>query len=209
MDSVISLVELGGPVVAILGVVSVLALAVIIWKFIQFIVLRVGSKSRAERAVSQWHSGRREEAFQYASRGRSITARRVTDAMSMLADGRSRDVIEERLIRRATNDLHNLQSGFRFLDAVAQLSPLLGLFGTVLGMIEAFRELQAAGSSVDPSILAGGIWVALLTTAAGLAVAMPVSLFLTWMESRIEDERVAIETLTSDILASEAELKAA
>lgn len=49
-----------------------------------------------------------------------------------------------------------LESGFRLLDSVAQLAPLLGLFGTVLGMISAFQALQAAGAQVDPSVLAGG-----------------------------------------------------
>ena len=92
-------------------------------------------------------------------------------------------------------------AGFRALDAIAQVAPLLGLFGTVLGMIEAFQKLQEAGNSVDPSLLAGGIWVALLTTACGLAVAMPVSLLLTWFETRIENERVAIETMTATVLS--------
>ena len=64
----------------------------------------------------------------------------------------------------------------------------MGLFGTVLGMITAFKDLQSAGNAVDPSILAGGIWVALLTTAVGLAVAMPVSVILTWFETRVENE---------------------
>lgn len=54
---------------------------------------------------------------------------------------------------------------------------------------------------MDPSLLAGGIWVALLTTACGLAVAMPVSLLLTWFETRIENERVAIETMTATVLS--------
>ena len=66
----------------------------------------------------------------------------------------------------------------------------MGLFGTVLGMIDAFRALQNAGTSVDPSLLAGGIWVALLTTAAGLAVAMPTSLILNWFEARMRRDRV-------------------
>jgi biopolymer transport protein ExbB len=76
----------------------------------------------------------------------------------------------------------------RLLDAIAQTAPLLGLFGTVLGMIEAFQTLQSAGATVDPSQLAGGIWVALLTTALGLGIAMPVSLFLSWVEGRIARE---------------------
>jgi biopolymer transport protein ExbB len=77
----------------------------------------------------------------------------------------------------------------------------LGLFGTVLGMIAAFQSLQSAGTQVDPSVLAGGIWVALLTTAAGLAVAMPTALVLSWLESRMEAERVIADKAILTILA--------
>jgi biopolymer transport protein ExbB len=56
----------------------------------------------------------------------------------------------------------------------------------VLGMIEAFQRLQAAGSQVDPAILSGGIWQALLTTAVGLTVAIPVVLAHAWLERRVE-----------------------
>ena len=93
-----------------------------------------------------------------------------------------------------------LERGFRLLDSVAQLAPLLGLFGTVLGMISAFQALQEAGSQVDPSILAGGIWVALLTTAVGLAVAMPTSLLLTWFESRVARESELLERALTIVL---------
>ena len=96
-----------------------------------------------------------------------------------------------------------LESGFRLLDSVAQLAPLLGLFGTVLGMISAFQALQEAGAQVDPSILAGGIWVALLTTAVGLAVAMPTALILSWFESRMDRERVFAQQALHSILAPE------
>ena len=61
--------------------------------------------------------------------------------------------------------------------------------------------MQDAGSSVDPSLLAGGIWVALLTTAAGLALAMPTSLVLSWFEARMQAERVFAEKALTTILA--------
>ena len=83
---------------------------------------------------------------------------------------------------------------------MAQVAPLLGLFGTVLGMIEAFRALQEAGAQVDPSLLAGGIWVALLTTAAGLAVAMPTAMVLSWFEGRMDAERVTAERAIASVL---------
>lgn len=196
------LVALGGPVVAILLAISIVSLAVILMKLWQFAVRHVGRRRRAEKAVDLWSRGRHQEAIALAEAGRSPAAAAVARAMRLVSERNlEKAQIEERLSRDALGALHDLQSGFRLLDAVAQMAPLLGLFGTVLGMIDAFRQLQTAGNAVDPSILAGGIWVALLTTAAGLAVAMPVSLVLTWLESRVENERVAIETLTSDVLA--------
>ncbi|OCW56959.1 MotA/TolQ/ExbB proton channel family protein [Hoeflea olei] len=200
-----SLLDLGGPVVAILMVGSVLSLAVIMVKVFQFTRGGVGSRGRSEQAVRLFAEGRAREAYELAARGRNPAAEAVAQAISLVSARRlDKPAIEEQVARLATERLHDLQSGLRFLDAVAQLAPLLGLFGTVLGMIDAFKELQSAGNAVDPSVLAGGIWVALLTTAAGLAVAMPVSMILTWFETRIEHERIAIQTLTTDILSGSA-----
>lgn len=210
ISQIAAFLELGGPVVAILVVVSILSLAVILLKLFQFTRSGVGSRRRAERAVLLFASGRPREAHDLAKAGRSPSTELVAQAIDMVMAKRiEKPAIEERLVRVATARLHELQWGFRFLDAVAQLAPLMGLFGTVLGMIEAFKKLQSAGNAVDPSILAGGIWVALMTTAVGLAVAMPVSLILTWFETRVENERVAIQTLTTDILAGSAPMAAA
>lgn len=202
IELISALINMGGPVVAILLGLSVVSLAVILMKLWEFSRLHVGRSKRAEAAVGLWLENRPDDALAFARAGRSPAAQGVAQAISQVRAGcRDKAEIEERLSRAAVGQLHSLQSGFRLLDAVAQIAPLLGLFGTVLGMIDAFRKLQSAGNAVDPSILAGGIWVALLTTAVGLAVAMPVSLVLTWLESRVENERVAIETLTADILA--------
>lgn len=72
----------------------------------------------------------------------------------------------EKLVNEAEKNLS-------VLNVVAQTAPLLGLLGTVMGMIDAFIQIQNLGGQVNPSDLAGGIWVALLTTAAGLTVAIP------------------------------------
>ncbi|MCC2096890.1 MAG: MotA/TolQ/ExbB proton channel family protein, partial [Hyphomicrobiales bacterium] len=161
MNAVYSFIELGGPVVALLALVSVVSLAVILLKICQYWRSRVGSRARADQAVRLWKSGQQAEAISHAVAGRSLAAAVVAQAMRFKVLGLDRERIEEHLSRIVAERLHDLQSGFRFLDVVAQTAPLLGLFGTVLGMIEAFRELQSAGSAVDPSVLAGGIWVAL------------------------------------------------
>lgn len=199
------LLALGGPVVAILLVLSVIALALILLKLVQFWRERVGFHGRSERAMYLWVHGNAVEARRVAEEDRSAVGAALATAMRLSMNRNlPRQIVEEEVGRVALGRLHELQRGFRALDAIAQISPLLGLFGTVLGMIEAFRQLQGAGSAVDPTILAGGIWVALLTTAAGLAVAMPVSLVLTWFETRVENERVVIETAATGFLSQTA-----
>jgi biopolymer transport protein ExbB len=88
------------------------------------------------------------------------------------------------------------------LEVIAALSPLLGLFGTVLGMIKAFQKLELAGSNVDPSILSGGIWEALLTTAIGLAVAIPAVLLVNYFDRIIDRTRHQMEDAATQIFVA-------
>ncbi|MEJ8474371.1 MotA/TolQ/ExbB proton channel family protein [Roseibium algae] len=201
---VLKLLDAGGPVVSLIAVLSVIALALVLMKIYQFWREGVGNTRRSRQAVFLWRNGNQLEAIRKIGVPRTASEETVATAMRLSLTGTlDKTAIEEEISRRALTRLHNQQWGLKALDAIGQVSPLLGLFGTVLGMIEAFQNLQSAGNSVDPSMLAGGIWVALLTTAAGLAVAMPVSLLLTFFESRIDNERVAIETLGAGILLSD------
>ena len=106
-----------------------------------------------------------------------------------------------RLELLAAHEAARLRTGFRFMDLAATAAPLLGLLGTVLGMIEAFRQLEAAGSRVNPSLLAGGIWEALLTTAAGMVVALVALVCLSILESLAERITVRTEQQVNAILA--------
>ena len=101
----------------------------------------------------------------------------------------------------AAAEMGRLRSGFRFMELAATAAPLLGLLGTVLGMIEAFRQLEAAGTKVNPSLLAGGIWEALLTTAAGMVVALIALACLSIMESLAERTAARTERAVNAILA--------
>ncbi|MBY6004798.1 MotA/TolQ/ExbB proton channel family protein [Salipiger bermudensis] len=184
--ALLEIYELGGPVVLLLIAVSIVTLAVILYKLWQFRAAGVGRHKALRHAVEAWDSGDEAVARRELARSKSYLKPVVELAMTGRCD-------TARLDAEAETRFAKLESGFRFLDSVAQLSPLMGLFGTVLGMISAFQALQDAGSQVDPSILAGGIWVALLTTAVGLAVAMPTSVVLSWLETRMEAERVLAE----------------
>jgi len=195
-DALTGMLALGGPVVAILLLMSVATVSVTLYKIWQFSASGVGRHKVLSEALAAWDVG--DEGFARAriTESSSYLAPLLSAAMSAPAvEGR-----DARLEAEAGNALAGLERGFRLLDTIAQLAPLLGLFGTVLGMINAFQNLQAAGTSVDPSLLAGGIWVALLTTAVGLAVAMPTSMVLAWLESRTARERVFADKALQTIL---------
>lgn len=182
-------IALGGPVLVILAGVSVVTLAIVLLKFWQFRTEGVGRHQRIREALASWDSGQTEAAAERLKQSESYLSRVLLLAMEV----EDRPEAARRMEAEAEQAFMPLERGLRVLDIVVQLAPLLGLFGTVLGMIEAFQSLQQAGSQVDPSALAGGIWVALLTTAAGLAVAMPTSMALTWFESRINADRTLAE----------------
>ncbi len=196
VETVTGLVTRGGPVVVLLVAMSVVALAVIVYKLWQFRAAGVGQHADLRRAIEAWDAGARDRAAGHVAASSSYLKPVVTLGLTETVDA-------DRLDSEAEERFARLEAGFRLLDSVAQLAPLLGLFGTVLGMISAFQALQEAGNQVDPATLAGGIWVALLTTAVGLAVAMPTTLMLNWFEGRIDADRVfaskAIQTLVAPV----------
>ena len=185
-DALLDTLMLGGFVVWLLIAMSVLALAVVLVKLWQFARAGVGQRKEAAQMVALYRDGRSREALALAADAKGALAALVALAIAGQARGLSEAKIREEVLRQGRDVLEELRSGFRILEVIATLAPLLGLFGTVLGMIEAFRALEAAGNQVNPAILSGGIWQALLTTAVGLAVAMPTVALLNWLERRVE-----------------------
>src|SRR5690606_3678268 len=106
-------------------------------------------------------------------------------------------------VQSAADQLATMTRHLRILESVVQAAPRRGLLGPVVGMISAFGELSAAGGAVDPAALATGIWTALLTTAAGLSIAIPFYFVSIWLESRIDEERATMEAAISAMLYSE------
>lgn len=185
-EPALELLQAGGPVVIILIALSVAALAIVFVKLMQFRSYRLGDRHAAYEALRLWQAGQAAEAVACAHSSRHPVAQVLARAMRGQRRGLPEAKVREEVVRHGGDVLAELRSWFRPLEVIAALAPLLGLFGTVLGMIAAFRELQAAGNQVNPAILSGGIWEALLTTAVGLAVAMPVVAVLNWLERKID-----------------------
>lgn len=195
------LVDLGGWVVGLLLAVSVLAGAVILWKLWHLAHLQVGRHAGLTAALDQWNGG--DPAAARAGLRQAGTPLALL-GLRAVSGGGGDPALRARLHAEVDSHTARAETGLRLLDTIAQVAPLMGLFGTVLGMIEAFQALQGAGTSVDPSVLAGGIWVALLTTAVGLGIAMPVSVILSAFDARIAAERrlaaAMVETLLGPAL---------
>ncbi|MCE0504014.1 MotA/TolQ/ExbB proton channel family protein [Roseivivax sp. GX 12232] len=189
----------GGPVIWLIAALSVLTLALILWKAWRLALLGAWSGGRrATRAVTLWSAGQRAEADLLLEGRKSCRAVLVRAAMQALSDpALPPEAAEAETTRVAKALLTRARAGLRPLELIATIAPLLGLLGTVLGMIAAFQALQEAGSRADPATLAGGIWEALLTTAAGMAVAIPASAALTWFEAVADRLRHEMEDLAT------------
>ncbi len=198
VEQLFRFMEDGGPILYLLLVISVLALTLIIAKLIQFWMLRVHARGFVDPALRTWHDGQNSEALGILRGERNPVARVLEVALHGSAGETLRDeLLKEEITRVAGLQLDNLRVGLRPLALIANICPLIGLLGTVLGMINAFQALQNAGNRVDPTILSGGIWVALLTTAAGLIVAIPAAAAHNWMEGVVyRTQRVMEDAVT-------------
>ncbi|MBO6885066.1 MAG: MotA/TolQ/ExbB proton channel family protein [Marivita sp.] len=182
MTEIIAFLNIGGPALWVIAGLSVVTLGLILWKLWRLSLMGAWRRSASEKAVSLWQKGQHDAALSSIQHRKGLRARVVKAAMQADRTLHSEDARDE-TARVARGALMDAGSGLRALDLIATIAPLVGLLGTVLGMIDAFQALQDSGARADPSALAGGIWEALLTTAAGMAVAIPASMALSWFDS--------------------------
>ena len=195
-----TLLELGGPVVGILLVASVLGLALALVKFLQFSGVGKAPLKRLDVAIDHWQKGDQKKAVNILERSRlgiaadlqfGLEKRSVMDA----------DLLHDELLRRASVFLRNYSRNLRPLELIYYLAPVMGLLGTVLGMIDAFRGLAvSAGAAGESSALASGIWEALLTTAVGLSIAIPFAVMHALLESKLESLADQVTDLVTRVL---------
>ncbi len=112
---------------------------------------------------------------------------------------RGREIMKEAMEESADAVMHELERYLTPLGTIASISPLLGLLGTVVGMIKVFTQLMAEGAG-NPALLAGGISQALITTAAGLGVAIPTLMFQRYFTRRVDDMVVVLEQQSSKLV---------
>ncbi len=190
----------GGPTLWLIAALSVFVVALIMWKIWRMARAGAWSGRHTQAALDAWAAGDTQKAADLVAGRRSLRARLAGVAMSVRLDPSLTEAqAREETARVARADLAETRRGLRALELIATTAPLLGLLGTVLGMIEAFQALQDAGTQADPAALAGGIWEALLTTAAGMAVAIPAGAALVWFESLCDRLQTDLEDIATRI----------
>jgi biopolymer transport protein ExbB len=176
----------GGPVMIPIGACSVLLLVFVFERFISLRRGRVIPGPFVKRFLDQIEDGQldRDAAEGLCEQNGSPAA--AIFAAAVRKWGRPSVEVEQAIIdagERVTNDLRKY---LRLLNGISTVSPLLGLLGTVFGMIAAFNEIASADAMGRPELLAGGIGEALLTTAAGLCVAIPAMIAHLYFAGRVD-----------------------
>jgi biopolymer transport protein ExbB len=190
----------GGLMMYALVLCSLIALGVIIAKAWTLWV----AHRDTDRVLAEVHAlaekGRIEEAMRVAAETPGPAAAILLSGLRRIRQGRVREgEIEQAVSTTGTIELGFLERGLVILATIANVAPLMGFLGTVAGMILAFASIEVAGD-VNPTLVAGGIKVALLTTATGLLIAIPVNLGYNFFVTRIDTLIVDMEQGTQQVL---------
>lgn len=178
-------IEKGGPIVWILIAYSIVGLSILAGRYLQLLLThRVNRK----HPVAQWKEGaekrivlglkEKKTSHNYGSEIRATAAHLIQKEMKQF------------------------EGGLKTVSILANTAPLLGLLGTIIGMIKAFQVIENAGGKVDAMALAGGIWEAMLTTGVGLAVAIPLLILLHFIESALVRHHWRLQQAAALVLES-------
>ncbi|OUX17630.1 MAG: hypothetical protein CBE17_03765 [Gammaproteobacteria bacterium TMED257] len=203
-----SLLTMGGPVVYILILLSIYATAVILYKLHIFYKVNFFKADKIGNSINLWISKNHTEAYESINNIDHPETDVVSFTMYQLLKHKKLTAklesdIREEISRLSDERINYYSSNLNSLQVIATIAPLLGLLGTVFGMIEAFQQMEMAGKNVDPSILSGGIWEALLTTAVGLSVAIPIVVLESYFRNLIERFKNNIENAVTKILTAQ------
>ncbi|MCJ7629369.1 MAG: MotA/TolQ/ExbB proton channel family protein [Longimicrobiales bacterium] len=190
----------GGAMMYPLVLCSLIALGVIIAKAWTLWLAHKSAKKILVEVEEAARAGRIDEAIRIASETPGPTAAILLSGLRRIRHGTvSEDEVPRAVSTTGAIELGFLERGLVILATVANVAPLMGFLGTVAGMILAFAAIEAAGD-VDPTLVAGGIKVALLTTATGLTIAIPVNIAYNYFVTRIDGLILDMEQGTQQIL---------
>lgn len=197
----------GGPLMLPILLLSVYTIWVVVLKVIQFNLVRPLRLRYVSSVIALIKNGEVERAKKIIADQKGPVARVMEVTINMLQDEKlSKERMESEVERVGAAEMRQLEAHLRGLEMTGNVAPLLGLLGTVMGMVKAFSKLAESASHVDPSGLAGGIWEALITTVGGLMVAVPAVAAYYIIDGYIEKVRAAMRDGATQILLLEKQI---
>jgi biopolymer transport protein ExbB len=191
----------GGPVMWPILLCSIFALAIILEKFLYLRRINIDTQDFLKKVLEQMKRHDTKEALQLCDSTKSPIAEILK--AGILKYDRPRQQIVEAIEDASLYEIPRIEKNLNALATIAHVSPLLGLLGTVTGMVRCFQIIQAKATSfhpVSPGDLAGGIWEALLTTVAGLIVAIPTFIAYNYLVSRINHFILEMEKASTELV---------
>lgn len=202
MTEIMSLFERGGIVMGVIFCLSIYMTAVIIFKLYQFWRMQTLNPLFVAQLENNLDRSALKANLASANLSQNPVAKVMLSALKVIErPGVTEAMCKEEIGRVGSAELRYLEAHMRGLEMVSSIAPLLGLLGTVIGMVDAFSALEQAGSRINPSLLAGGIWTALLTTVAGLSIAIPALAAHYIFDGKIEKVRASMRDVSVRILS--------
>jgi len=177
-------IEGGADFMGIVLLCLILGLGFAIERIITLSLATINSKKLLKNIDSTLESGNIDEAKEICKSTRGPIASILTRGLERVSDGI--DIVEKSIISYGSVQMGLMERGLVWISLFISLAPMLGFMGTVIGMIGAFDAIEVAGD-ISPSLVAGGIKVALLTTVFGLVVAIILQIFYNYIISKIDD----------------------
>ena len=177
---------------------SVLMVAIIIERGYHFIRARMNRRF-VDRVIGIIEEGDLERAQEVAVCCRGPIAAVVAAALRYRSY--TQDVVENKISLIGDQELKRLTKNLHLLELIGKIAPMIGLLGTVIGMVEAFRGLSSVKGMVDPSLLAGGIWEALITTVAGLFVGIPALVFFHLYSNQVRSTASSMKHIGEEVMS--------
>jgi biopolymer transport protein ExbB len=177
---------------------SVISLAIILERLYHFHRVRIDIPGFFSSVKGLLEKGKKEEALMLCQTTGGPFGKILSGGIQN--HKRSYEHQEKAISRVGSKEVRNLEKHLRGLAIIGNITPLLGLLGTVTGMIRAFMKIQELGGRVDANALAGGIWEALLTTAAGLSVGIPTLVAYHYFEGRVDNIAAQMKDAALELL---------
>jgi biopolymer transport protein ExbB len=191
----------GGPVMWPILFCSIFAFAIVVDKILYLHKIRIDTQEFLNNILDKMKRHQIKEALEVCDNTKSPISHILK--AGILKYDRSRPQIQEAIEDASLYEIPRLEKNLPALATIAHISPLLGLLGTVTGMVRAFQIIQAKSTSfhpVSPGDLAGGIWEALLTTVAGLVVAIPTFVVYNYLVNRINNFILEMEKTSTEFV---------